>query len=162
MLWNLYAQMALPSLQYVLVTIGVIVFFALLRSGITKGAELLRDYVKTIRGRALIDFCEKLALTIVASLSQTEVPKLRQAALDGRLNEQQAKQLLAEAMAKLKAALGAEALKTLDQLTGSMPLEEYLQRQIETAVRQNKRGDLVAVLGEQRSSKPPAETEVKQ
>ena len=163
MLWNLYAQMALPSLQYVLVSLAAIVAVALLRAGITRLADAMRDYVKTTQAKSLVDFCERVALTIVASISQTQVPKLRQASLEGKLTEQQAKLLLAEALSKLKATLGTEALKALDGITGSMPLEEYLQLQIEAAVRKDKRGDLVAVLGDQRSSKPPtAEPEVKQ
>lgn len=154
---------ALPSWQYAFVSLIAFASIALLQIAITKLASLLREYVTTVRGKALIDFCEKLALTIVGSLSQTEVPKLRRAALDGKLSEEQAKKLLAEALAKMKQTLGEEALKTLDSLTGTTSLDDYLEAQIEAAVRRDKRGDLVAVLGDQRPSKPPAaEPEVKQ
>jgi Zn-dependent alcohol dehydrogenase len=156
-----YGEILTPSLSHIAIFGLVCVGLAVLQSAITKGANLLREWVTTERGRALIDFVEHLAQTIVASLAQTEVPKYRQATLDGKLTEQQRKQLLQEALARMHAAIGQEALRQLDKLTGTMSLDEYLRAQIEAAVRADKRGDLVAVLN-QRASNPPQETQVKQ
>jgi len=142
----------------------LLAFWMIISAAATYLAAKIKRYLdsitKTAEQQAILDRAWKFVQSEVSALSQTSVLALKDAASDGRLTKEDALRMRELATERVRKSLGEAGMRLLDQATGNRSVTEYLEALVEAAVRADKRGDLVAVLG-QRASNPPPETQAK-
>lgn len=83
-----------------------------------------------------ISVAEDCVTTVVSELAQTTVDNLKAKSVDGKLTTEEAAQIKADAIAKVKSLLSEDVQETISTIFGDV--EQWISSKIEAAVKESK------------------------